>query len=79
MMKAQWYKAKFTQKNGHLFCTETAVILAEDELQAMNFIREYCGSQFVESEVQPYCTTAVMHKHMLFNEEGTADYVMVAL
>lgn len=77
--KSKWFKCTFKQKQGFNHDTSTALVLAIDELQVMNFIRDFCGDTFVESEVQHYCAVDVMTADFLTNHHGkdsNIDYIM---
>ena len=81
-MNAQWFKVNFNTRNGMVHNAETALVLATDELQALDFIREMAGQHFVSSDAVPYCTTPVMSAD--FNtrnhgEQSNVDYIVVAL
>lgn len=81
-MKGQWYKAKFSTRNGLCYNTETALVLAEDEVQALNFIRKMADVHFVEAEVVPYCAVPVMTVDFMTLHKGESsniDYIVVAL
>lgn len=81
-MIGQWFKVQFNTRNAMVHNAETALVLATDELQALDYIRHMAGQHFVSSEAVPYCTTPVMSAD--FNtrsngDESNVDYIVVAL